>query len=430
MQLHSAFSLRENLYSLIHRPNDNYGFIDGLRAIAVMMILMYHSFYFIKLAIPAEEFKRFLLETPAYLAWVWNLEKSLEIFFVISGFLIARILFQEYKTHRRIELRRFYWRRYLRLTPLYVFAIAVYWLVQSGDTPNLWANILYVNNLLPFEQVSMSWTWSLAVEEQFYLIFPLLLVFLIMRANSPLVYIGMLLGLSFIINLTVLRSDTLLWDNTYSEIFFNNVLFKHFFDEYYNDLHTRFGGFVCGIAVAYLEVFHKERVGLWVQGPRLSPLLSLVALAYIVSAFFSDIYVMPASADLLPYNRFYMICSRNLFSMALAWLVLACLYPVGIARVLQAVLSARLWFPVAQLSYSMYLFHYMFIPLITLNLFFNLQYMGILYADERDHHEWLLVVFALLILMSMLWAVFTYLLIERPFMRLRDWRRSAVYCAT
>ena len=80
-----SFSFSANFKSMVFRPGDNYAFIDGLRAIAILMIMLYHSFYIVRLAVSDAAFAEFVLQTPWYLKWIWNLEKSLEIFFVISN---------------------------------------------------------------------------------------------------------------------------------------------------------------------------------------------------------------------------------------------------------------------------------------------------------------------------------------------------------
>lgn len=419
-----SFSFRANLRAMIFRPGDNYAFIDGLRAIAILMIMLYHSFYVVRLAVPEEKFAEFFMQTPWYFAWVWNLEKSLEIFFVISGFLIAGLLMREHKKTGSINLKSFYWRRYLRLTPLYLFAIMIYWLSLGDKAPNLWANILYVNNFLPLNEVSMAWTWSLAVEEQFYLLFPLLLLFIILPAKKPLAWLFGLFGLAFVVNFLIVRTDDVLWNDIYSNIFLDKDKFEHYFDYYYNDLHTRFGAFICGIVAAYLYFYHRSWLDRLFDKTLLCQSITLVALWVVIGGFMSNIYYVQ-DMNTLDYSRAYMITCRNIFSVALAWLMLACIYPQGIGIWVKNFLSARFWFPIAQLSYSMYLFHYSLAALIALNLVKNLEHAGVITDINATPYYWFLVVFGILLMLSLLWGTLTFVFIEKPFMQLRDLKRNA-----
>lgn len=133
--------------------------IDGLRAIAVFLVVFYHF------GIPHV-----------------NGGLGVLIFFVISGFLITWLLLQEEQRWGNISLRLFYVRRTLRIFP----AFYAYWVlvvigigIMLGKRiiwPQAWASLFYVNNyyqaLFGDPGTGLSHTWSLAVEEQFYLLWP------------------------------------------------------------------------------------------------------------------------------------------------------------------------------------------------------------------------------------------------------------------
>ena len=78
---------------------------------------------------------------------------GVDLFFVISGYLIGSLLLTEYKKSQSIELKRFYVRRFLRLIPVYlvVMILGVYFL-HGWNVGNAWANLIYVNNFLPMTQ--------------------------------------------------------------------------------------------------------------------------------------------------------------------------------------------------------------------------------------------------------------------------------------
>jgi len=138
--------------------------LDVLRGIAVLMVLFCH--YFLAL-------------NPR--SAVGNtLGRGVDLFFVLSGFLISGLLFSEYKRTGSIDLKRFWIRRGFKIYPaFYVFSfttIAV-WMVLFHKFPKpLIADLLFVQSYWPN---IWHYTWSLAVEEHFYLALPLILVLLI-----------------------------------------------------------------------------------------------------------------------------------------------------------------------------------------------------------------------------------------------------------
>jgi peptidoglycan/LPS O-acetylase OafA/YrhL len=159
--------------------------LDGVRGLAVLLVL---GFHFIGLAtIAGRE------------SWLWPLKRALslawsgvDLFFVLSGFLIGGILIE----HRESPsyFRTFYIRRTCRILPLYVLLVAVAFLWKAGVDANtiagnaflgdtfhpLWSYATFTQNFVMAEAngYGTNWlaaTWSLAVEEQFYLVLPLLI---------------------------------------------------------------------------------------------------------------------------------------------------------------------------------------------------------------------------------------------------------------
>jgi len=138
--------------------------LDGLRGVAVSLVVLFHYGLF-----------------PA--GWV-----GVQIFFVLSGYLITTILLGEKDSPPLAYLGRFYWRRSLRIFPLYFFVLALSFAayLTIGEPKSLgsdWAFLVtYTTNFgrLRPGDIGPSFThlWSLAVEEQFYLFWPLLVYFL------------------------------------------------------------------------------------------------------------------------------------------------------------------------------------------------------------------------------------------------------------
>ncbi len=138
--------------------------LDGLRAISIFLVLLGHLQY----THGMPEFNLGIGDF-AHLGVV--------VFFVISGFLITRLLLAEHAKKGRVSLRLFYARRALRLFPAaFVFIFCVYLMWQAGviqmRASDFWHAITYTTNYLPGRSWELGHLWSLSVEEQFYLLWP------------------------------------------------------------------------------------------------------------------------------------------------------------------------------------------------------------------------------------------------------------------
>lgn len=173
--------------------------IDGLRAVAVIAVVLFHAF-------------------PQLLPGGYV---GVDMFFVISGFLITRILLDAHY-QGRLSLARFYANRVRRLFPALVLVIAaVFVLGWGGLLPHEFAALglqmaagaAFLQNVLLFTQAAgyfelasdsmpLMHLWSLGVEEQFYLLYPVLL-WLAWRRHVPAIWvIGGLFTVSFVLNIT------------------------------------------------------------------------------------------------------------------------------------------------------------------------------------------------------------------------------------
>ena len=156
--------------------------LDGLRAIAILLVLLVHSgLYYLVDIVPSGSSWQYV---------VVNGRSGVDLFFVLSGFLITGILLDT--QHRSDYFPRFYWRRALRIWPVYyAFLFAAFLLHPRAFTvTGLSPFALYYRNFLPSDGVSdvyFGQYWSLCVEEQFYLVWPLIVYFWPRRLRLPLV---------------------------------------------------------------------------------------------------------------------------------------------------------------------------------------------------------------------------------------------------
>ncbi|MEP7264940.1 MAG: acyltransferase [Bacteroidota bacterium] len=164
--------------------------LDGLRFIAATMVFLQHGF------------SRFAVATGIQTDWITRVVKTfgsgglgVSVFFVLSGFLITYLLLEEKKITGKISLKNFYIRRVLRIWPLYFFVVVFGFIIYPGlkhligmETHLCSRAAYYWTFLSNFDEIYIhhncygsgaqmqSITWSVSIEEQFYLIWPLLFI--------------------------------------------------------------------------------------------------------------------------------------------------------------------------------------------------------------------------------------------------------------
>jgi peptidoglycan/LPS O-acetylase OafA/YrhL len=167
------------------QPNRQYyPALDGLRGLAILLVLVYHNFGFIN-----------------YFFFGWL---GVDLFFVLSGFLITDILLKT--LDKPNYLKNFYGRRLLRIFPLYYLALVLFIFIIPGLFHNFQATYYrenqvwmwtYLQNWLYIfkpagDTTGLHHLWSLAVEEQFYLLWPLVIL-LLRKPGRLLVFITLVL---------------------------------------------------------------------------------------------------------------------------------------------------------------------------------------------------------------------------------------------
>jgi len=151
--------------------------LDGVRGLAILLVIFFHY--------------NFLLEV----GWV-----GVQLFFVLSGYLITSILLEDKKQTLDVYLKGFYWRRTLRIFPvyyLYLFAVVGIYLLSHipEDFPTTAPFLFtYTYNLFPFFHdfsfdLFFTHFWSLSIEEQFYLLWPLVIYFFDTRSLRVVLFI-------------------------------------------------------------------------------------------------------------------------------------------------------------------------------------------------------------------------------------------------
>ena len=206
--------------------------LDTLRALAILVVMLYHLTIFGEL--PAR------LISVTYFGWM-----GVDLFFVLSGFLIGQQVLKPYLMGQCLSIVEFYRRRIYRVVPAYLVVLALYFLVpgwrESPRLPALWKFLMFTMNFgISFDRHAFSHAWSLCVEEHFYLVLPLLVV-LLMRLPSARKTIAMLV--SILLFGIVLRA----------------FLIHHYPDEVWTQIYypsyTRLDGLLAGVTLAVVRSF-------------------------------------------------------------------------------------------------------------------------------------------------------------------------------
>lgn len=345
--------------SLSHIPA-----LDGIRAIAVFMVIFYHG------------------------GFTWAPGGSgVMIFFVLSGFLITWILLKENEKYGSVSLQGFYRRRVLRIFPaFYVYWIGLIFLLLLLNAKNmLWPHAIsaffYVSNyyhaILGDPNTGFSHTWSLAIEEQFYLLWPFVFVLLRNDLKKMTRFLVILIGAVWLHRLIL-----------YFIFHVNQAYFYASFD-------TRLDNLMVGCLFAVL-LKRGALYSFWrVLCSNLFMMLLVVAL-YLCSMYSGQL-LMPRYRDLVGF-------AIDPILIALLMVQLISFSNDSYVRWIDSSLMRFL----GRISYSLYLY----------------QQITMDFAHKLFANQPVIVRFLAAVAVTVAVASFSYYVIERPFLKLKDSRSS------
>ncbi|MFT3772651.1 MAG: acyltransferase [Minicystis sp.] len=358
-RLLAAFSLRRNFHEVWARSGDAFAPLDGLRAIAVLWVMLFHCF-----TIPtvqwatAANMVRFLDEPALSVAFSGHL--GVEIFLVLSGFLMAHMLIRERERAGTVRFWSFLRRRWLRIVPVYAAAIAAHMIMDQHQREMCarfgWANLLFVNNYFG-EQLNvhacLMHSWSIAVEFQLYLLAPLAVTWMYTPRGAAGRRWGLWAPLILIGAGTVISSAIVLKHH-------QRPLGEWYLTVLYNKTYARSTPFFAGVAAGWLYHHRSpgsgERPG-WRRAAGVIALGTVAAIAYLGAGEHPSRYI-PGAIDTHPWrNLFLLLFARQLFGVAVAYVMFETL--TGGLRAVERFLSARFWVPLARLSYAAYLVQFL-----------------------------------------------------------------------
>jgi peptidoglycan/LPS O-acetylase OafA/YrhL len=374
--------------------DNRYPSLHGLRVLAIVSVIQLHVMLFLP-GMPGRPIDSALLEASKAVFF------GMDLFFVLSGFLIGAILLRSVESRGSQSSWRFYLRRIFRTFPPYYLLLTLLVVlvpINATQRHHLWMEYAYLSNyahpLIP-EDLVMPWGWSLALEEQFYLAVPLL-VALLYKLRGDRMRLGAL-GVLWVIPLLA-RLAAHFRHPEWSDADIGDAL--------YCRTHTRFDTLVAGIVIAYVQNRWREPIELALRNPFARAALALPSLA----CLWILMSVKNFGDEALPLLR--VLSWGTLTSiMYFGWLMLLLNGGDGWIR---RTLSLPLFRRVATLGYGVYLLH---IP-----LWWYLGPFVYLFGARGGWSAGVVWAFGvgLLTIASIAGAYVLHILVEKPFLRLRD----------
>jgi peptidoglycan/LPS O-acetylase OafA/YrhL len=348
--------------------------LDILRAVAILLVFARHS-----------EGAPII----SHLGWI-----GVDLFFVLSGFLVSGLLFREYQQSGQVAPGRFLLRRGFKIYPQFYLLVAVTLIVTAvaGSSINLReaiAEIVFVQNYAPG---LWAHTWSLAVEEHFYLLLTIWIVFLARRGGED--PFRSLPGWIVTACVAILSFRIATW-----LAFPATSDYVHIFPS-----HLRMDSLLTGVLLSYYYVFQQARVQRFMQ--RFCKWLPQISIVFLAPAAFLD------QSDPWMYTLGF-----SSISIGFALLLLSAVHPRKAAKSAPGIF-AKCMARLGQVSYGFYLWH-----------------GPVLFADDRLLARWIAhginipisVNLIATFLVTVAIAFATTWLAEQPFLRLRDrWFPSRV----
>jgi peptidoglycan/LPS O-acetylase OafA/YrhL len=446
------YSPSKNYEALFTRPEikgrDHFACLDGVRSVGLLWVLLYHT-YILIIAYSSKDDTRTWHNNSMFFTLVKNGHMGVDVFFVLSGFLIAYLLIKEYNAFdpevehdipdrfiarwlqklrkiTRMNLPRFFMRRVLRLAPVMIFTYAAMMMLMAvAKDPALgycmswgWTYLLFLNNLISPGTECVQWAWSIAVEMQFYVISPILVLIMLRRTWAAFTTVAVVVVISGLLVLSVMIPLHISPDDPVGDDYYHNLV--------YIKTYNRVGPYMFGMLAAYLYHHNQRKDDPSIQTGELlseyraeagetSQWTTRKIIFEVVNHFMvlSMLTLMLWVKDFFPMN-WYMSMYMNAFERSALGAIFAYTIYMMVTKRLVAfnwILSRRVFHFLGQISYSGYLLSPLILIIVAIG--FRMDKLGmnaaILFVD-----------YITTVVLLILTCVPLYFSIEKPFMNLSD----------
>lgn len=369
--------------------------LDMIRSVAILSVLFAHSMWMLYGMIPKVKFVDSLFVFGSMIFGFFGVE----LFFVLSGFLIGSIFIKElvYNNNSNenlsFQVSRFWIKRWFRTLPNYYLYVILYliisWFISSQDYNSFsWRYLLFVQNFFSSGPGFFYVAWSLAVEEWFYLLLPsIYIVFLLINGKAITAFkisMGLLFAIPFLLRILFVMQHN--WFGQFSQAFNLTTIY-------------RLDSIAYGIALAWLWNHKSSRQKLVYFKRRL---LTTGICSFISVLIFLYFFVAKPNQ-----NGFFVLIS---YPWATISITLCFPYFIDLTNI-AFTKSIKVTSFISKISYSLYLVH----PLVVILLDFGMKQMNL------DKALWVgPVTFIFFFILSIFFAFLTYRFCELPFLNLRE----------
>lgn len=368
--------IASGIAELIHRPKDQVPALDALRSLAVTLVAVGHFATEVVGGSPYTGAGHFFSLPVFRFGWT-----GVDLFFILSGYLIGRQLWRELGRDGTVDVPRFVLRRGFRIWPLYFFFVALT-CIPAPHVPSL-ADVAFISN---YQWGNVRGGWSLSTEEQFYIVVPLAV--LLLRRKGAHVWTALIPTLIGGVLVARVLTARVLFAEGKSAADVKTMMYEPF--------HLRSEALFVGLLIALVSVMRPT----WFARPRTAG-FSRTGCAVAVMAAAVGVALRTASNVVFPFFGLALI-----FGGLTIWLLLDRSWVTRL-------LHGHGFYVISRLSYGIYLNH------LLIMLWLSPWLLAVL-AKQFGSGTLICVVTMLIVMTcSLVGAAVTFVFIEHPFLRLR-----------
>ncbi|XP_031339168.1 nose resistant to fluoxetine protein 6-like isoform X1 [Photinus pyralis] len=370
-----TFSVIRNIKAIFSKDSGEIPCLNGIRVLSVMWIILYQR-QEVSRSVNSEWWDGHAKQSGHHdLASMFLLNGSLAIdtFLLLSGILLSYSYLALKKKGRSFKISKFYIHRYLRLAPVLIVVIVfvVTLLGQTSSGPfsrstlnrhivdacsqNWWQSLLFIQNYVP--EACLSHTWYLAIDVQLYVISP---IFLLSLSKWPKYATGVTIAL---LVCNAVAAFTFSWIYELNGTMEGNLRFPQKIVEYfmyiYYPAYMRAAPWLIGILVGHH--LHRSKNVTYKLSKPVVVVLWVISITVVGAMMFGG-YDLLVSPDNKLANSLYNALARPAWALSISAMIFACINNFG--GPINRFLSSRLFTILSQLTYTLYVIHYVVILIL------------------------------------------------------------------